>query len=877
MQSPLDDERVCQGITPSPRSRPADSSQSLATTKPSTPSTLSDLSDTEQKSLWVAFSEARREARREARPIPGAWAQREENIGYDFYALHPKQNLTTRFGSQGVQIVSSDRTYTESDARNPSTAWKARMHLLSFAGSNVPLGAPAEKSEGNGSRVEYRHRPGLTEWYDDGIAGMEHGYTIAQRPRHLQAGEEVVLEVALDGLKAADHTEEDGSAQLNFNEGSRTVLSYSKLLVVDAQGKKLPATMEPTDVGFSLAYHDAQAIYPVTVDPLISYQEQKLNRPAPSASGNFGVSVAISGDSAIIGASRNNDSGNNSGSAYIFTRSGSAWTLQAKLTADDAAAGDNFGGSVAISGDSVVIGAHQDDDAGSGSGSAYIFTRSGSTWSQQAKLTAGDSAESDFFGVSVAISGDSVVIGAHQDDDGGSAAGSAYVFTRSGSAWSQQAKLTAGDPAANDNFGGSVAIFGDSIIIGSHGDDDGASGSGSAYIFTRNGSAWTQQAKLTADDAAAFADFGNSVAISGDSVVIGARQDDGGGNSYGSAYVFTRSGSAWTQQVKLNAGDPVDGGQFGTSVAISGDSVVIGATGDFGSASESAYVFTRSVSTWTQQAKLAADDEFNSISFGGSVAISGDLVIIGAEQGDHGGAAFIFNRSGSTWSQQAKLNADDPLIANDNFGVSVAIFGDSVVIGVDGDDDGGSNSGSAYIFTRTGSVWSQQAKLTADDATVDDSFGGSVAISSDSVIIGAEGDDDGGSNSGSSYIFTRSGSTWSQQSKLNAGDATAGDNFGRSVAIYGDSAVIGARGDDDGAGSAYIYRVFEPLLVFDHLGVELLINTSATPFPAQLINTIETFTFQLTNSTSGPLDIHSISLGGVDPGQFGLDRFSKVV
>jgi hypothetical protein len=317
---------------------------------------------------------------------------------------------------------------------------------------------------------------------------------------------------------------------------------HSKLLVVDAQGKKLPATMEPTDVGFSLAYHDAQAIYPVTVDPLISYQEQKLNRPAPSASGNFGVSVAISGDSAIIGASRNNDSGNNSGSAYIFTRSGSAWTLQAKLTADDAAAGDNFGGSVAISGDLVIIGAEQGDHGGA----AFIFNRSCSTWSQQAKLNADDPLiANDNFGVSVAIFGDSVVIGVDGDDDGGSSSGSAYIFTRTGSVWSQQAKLTADDATVDGSFGGSVAISSDSVIIGAEGDDDGGSNSGSSYIFTRSGSTWSQQAKLHAGDPSANDYFGSAVAISGDSVVIGAHRDDDGGSESGSAYIFTRAGSTW--------------------------------------------------------------------------------------------------------------------------------------------------------------------------------------------------------------------------------------------------------------------------------------------------------------------------------------------
>ncbi|MBK8430868.1 MAG: hypothetical protein IPL28_06050 [Chloroflexi bacterium] len=240
-----------------------------------------------------------------------------------------------------------------------------------------------------------------------------------------------------------------------------------------------------------------------------------------------------------------------------------AITEQAKLTASDAAANDNFGVSVAVSGDTAVIGAYQDDDGGSNSGSAYVFTRSGEVWSEQAKLTASDAAANDFFGISVAVSGDTAVIGAYQDDNVGSNSGSAYVFTRSGEVWSEQAKLTASDPAMNDWFGYSVAISGDTAIIGAYLDDDGGSNSGSAYVFTRTAGVWSQQAKLTASDPAMDDWFGYSVAISGDTAVIGAYQDDDGGSDSGSAYAFTRMGVVWSQQAKLTASDPAANDWFG--------------------------------------------------------------------------------------------------------------------------------------------------------------------------------------------------------------------------------------------------------------------------------------------------------------------------
>ncbi len=210
----------------------------------------------------------------------------------------------------------------------------------------------------------------------------------------------------------------------------------------------------------------------------------------------------------------------------------------AKLTSGDAATNDEFGYSVAISGDTAVVGAPYDDDAGSDSGSAYVFVRSGASWSQQAKLTAGDAAAGDEFGYSVAISGDTAMVGAYADDDGGSESGSAYVFVRSGASWSQQAKLTAGDAAADDWFGFSVAISGDTAVAGANGDDDAGAYSGSAYVFVRSGASWSQQTKLTAGDAAADNEFGYSVAISGDTAVVGAHLDDDGGSDSGSAYAF---------------------------------------------------------------------------------------------------------------------------------------------------------------------------------------------------------------------------------------------------------------------------------------------------------------------------------------------------
>ena len=384
---------------------------------------------------------------------------------------------------------------------------------------------------------------------------------------------------------------------------------------------------------------------------------------------------------------------------------------------------------------------------------------------EEAKLT-GENEVNAYFGCSVAISGDTAVVGVHGDDIFfvGENTGSAYVFVRSGTTWTQQQKLLAGDGAGYDEFGISVAISGDTIVVGAPYDDDLYSRSGSAYVFVRNAGAWSEQQKLTASDAAFQDDFGRSVAISGDTIVVGANGDDGDGdlvNDSGSAYVFVRSGSTWTEQQKLTASDGAEWDCFGYSAGISGDTAVVGAYPLYGSStsSDSAYVFVRSGSTWTEQQKLTASDRAAGDAFGMSVAISGDTIAVGAngddDMGSASGSAYVFARSGSTWTEQPKLNASDGS-EYDHFGYSVAIDGDTLVVGADQDDDNGTYSGSAYVLVRSGGVWSEDAKLLASDGATGDHFGNSVAISGDTIVAGAE-EDDGiysmYSRAGSAYVY----------------------------------------------------------------------------------------------------------------------------
>jgi hypothetical protein len=368
-----------------------------------------------------------------------------------------------------------------------------------------------------------------------------------------------------------------------------------------------------------------------------------------------------------------------------------------------------------------------------------------------AKLLAADGAAYDFFGREVAIDGDTVVVGAPQDDDKGTDSGSAYVFVRTGATWTQQAKLTAPDGAAGDYFGTAVAVDDDTIVVGARHHDDKDTNSGSAYVFVRTGGTWTQQAKLVpagGDDGDAAHDaFGTAVAVDGDTIVVGAPQDDDKGTDSGSAYVFVRTGGTWTPQAKLVPADGTAGDRFGYAVAVDGDTLVVGAQWD--------------------------DDK-----------------------GTDSGSAYVFTRTGATWTQQAKLLAADGA-AYDDFGTAVAIDGDTVVVGAYKDDDKGADSGSAYVFTRTGGTWAQQSKLVPADGEVYDEFGYAVAINANTIVVGAHKDDDKRDASGSAYVFVRTGGTWTQQAKLTAADGAAGDRFGYAVAIDGDTVVVGASFDDD--------------------------------------------------------------------------------
>jgi len=377
--------------------------------------------------------------------------------------------------------------------------------------------------------------------------------------------------------------------------------------------------------------------------------------------------------------------------------------------------------------------------------------------------------------------------------------------------WQQTDKLNAPDAAAGDQLGSAVALQGGISLVGADSDDADA---GSAYLFEDDGMGnWLQLTKLVADDAAVGDLFGTAVALSGNTALVGAIGDN---SSAGSAYLFQDSGT-WSQVDKLTASDAISSDNFGFSVALSGNTALVSAPrGDTASFADvgAAYLFQdNGLGNWLQIAKLTASDaaSMEEDRFGESVALSGNLALVGAwlddDAGVNAGAAYLFEDDGlGNWSQIAKLTAGDAL-AQDNFGLSVAISGNTVLIGApSGDASTTMDTGAAYLFQDDGSGnWNQIAKLSAADAALFDQFGFSVALGNGTALVGAFFD---GFGIGSAYLFEDDGSgNWSQVEKLTADDAAASDQFGEAVALDGNTALVGAIGSS-GTGGAYVFTQF---------------------------------------------------------------------
>ncbi len=503
---------------------------------------------------------------------------------------------------------------------------------------------------------------------------------------------------------------------------------------------------------------------------------------------------------------------------------------RAVLSASDAEEDDYFGGSLAISGDTIVVGVMEEDGDGINRGAAYVYQRNqggADNWGEVIKLTASDMADEDHFGT-VAISGDSIVVGARGEDSMGSDGGAVYIFERNAGGqdnWGEVTKLTASDEVEGDFFG-SVAIDGNTIVVGAKYEDGEGIGRGAVYIFERNQGGvdnWGEVTKLTASDAEDYDYFGGGVDIGGDTIIVWASDEDGIGIERGAVYVFERNQGGtdhWGEVTKLTASDAEDYDKFG-SAAISGDTIVVGAMYEDGDGTDrgAAYVFERNqggTDHWGEVTKLTAFETEDNQRFG-SVVISGDVIVVGAYFEDGIGnarrAAYIFRRNPSDsniWDKVVRFTKG----AYDGacFGSSLAISGEIVTVALPNDDTYASNAGKAYVFELNlgaSDDWEEITKLINPEGADQDSYGYSVAISGDTAVVGAYSEDGSGVNSGTAHIYERNlggWNKWGEVTRLISSDAEDNDIFGLSVAINGDLIVVGALGKDNAAGAAYVFQ-----------------------------------------------------------------------
>ena len=520
--------------------------------------------------------------------------------------------------------------------------------------------------------------------------------------------------------------------------------------------------------------------------------------PSTGFLSTFGRDVAINNNRIIVG-------DNSVDRALIFEWDGSNWNETILIPSDQA--NDDFGWSVAIENDRAIVGSPNDDDNGTNSGSVYVFDWDGTNWNET-KLVASDGESYDRFGRAVAITIDRLLIGAEGDNGQANESGTAYVYDWDSTNWIET-KIMASDGSSWDYFGSAVAIQGDEVLIGAQGATGNSNGSGVAYHYEYDGTSWLEN-KITSSAGFDY-DFGASVDLDNGELIIGAPNAfDNSWNPLGTAYHFEFSNSMW-DETELQASDLVTFDRFGYSVDVDNNRVIVGAyNGEWDGSSFSrgaAYIYEWNGSFW-EETKLIASDSLSS-RYGNAVAIDGDRAIVGSpyKGGNNGnGSVYIYDYDGTNWIESKVVANDGILYESDNFGWSVALDGDVAIVGAPKDDANGNEAGAAYVLNFNGTNWTQ-TKLNALDGDSNDEFGYDVDIDNNKIIVGAYHDEDSAYNAGSAYLFEWNGSSW-VSNKILPADLAYGDLFGEAVAIDGDRFVIGCSEDDDNytnSGSVYIY------------------------------------------------------------------------
>ncbi len=554
--------------------------------------------------------------------------------GAAWQAEHRRFDMQSRFAS--TRVV----------ARSASAGWELELDVRAWGRAGALRAVPPVEAAARGPRVEWTAGD-LTAWYVHDERGLQQGFTVDARPDG-DADAPLTVRVGLGGSLRAEGS---GSSLALVGDDGRALLRYGGLAAWDAAGESLPARLEARPDGFDVVVDDAGAAYPVVIDPLLVVLQQQVFASDRQNGDSFGVAVAVSGDVLVVGADQEDAGGLDAGAAYVYSRVGTAWSEEAKLTAFDASGNDRYGAAVAVDGDTIAIGSELDDDLGSASGSVYVYRRSGTTWPLEQKLNASDGVLGDIFGASLALEGDRLVVGAPQDDDFGSASGAVYVFDRTGTVWTETAKLTASDASSFDFFGGTLDISGTSVITGASGVNRGlGADQGAVYILVDSGSGWIEQQKITAVDGAMGYFFGSSVAIHQDRIAVGSDGHSLAGLQAGAIYVYERDGLGFWSQTAFIIPPTAGFGDFlGEAVALQREFLLFSARGD---------------------------DEI-------------DL---------DAGAAYVYQREGTAWLEAQKV-VDPGGATGDDFGVSVALDELTFVIGANFDDEPSGDTGSAFVYT----------------------------------------------------------------------------------------------------------------------------------------------------------------------------------
>lgn len=546
----------------------------------------------------------------------------------------------------------------------------------------------------NGQNVAYQWTSSLREWWTNSPRGVEQRFELAERPTVYAVGKPLVLSMQLNTTLRVSF--QNNALWLRSSDGVIDI-TYDQLKVWDATGRILKANMQLDGSRLALYIYDQNAVYPITIDPIFA-QIAYLKASNVDAGDFFGQAVAIDDNTLVIGtpfedsnaSSPSNNSAMDSGAAYVFVRDGAGgWSQQAYLKASNTGAGDWFGFSVAIDGDTIVIGAPGESSNGSGpgnnslprAGAAYVFVRSDTTWIEQDYLKPLTVDTFDEFGWSVVIDSTTVIVGARGEDSNGSSAsnnsavdsGTAYVFLPVLGNWSQRKYVKASNAGTGDRFGTSVGLDGDALVVGAPEEDgNGITNSGAAYTFDRSGILWIEDGYLKADNLDQFDRFGASVSVDGDMVAVGATGESSNGTGpdnnsavdAGAVYVFRRTGDFWVQQDYLKANNADQFDEFGSSVSIVDNALVVGAPGESGDGSGpdndsvigagAAYLFILGDAGWNEEAYLKAANVDFEDRFGGAVAVSGNTILVGVieEDGDgsdpdnndaiQAGAAYLF-------------------------------------------------------------------------------------------------------------------------------------------------------------------------------------------------------------------------------------------